>query len=183
MVLLVLCFIIALLSVWSWNKLCIWRVYRRDYLFVEFDCSQASYQETVSILCLCAMCKNETKCDAQMVTKHFYRLGFKVNYYVLLSHECAKRVEIRNLHLKMGETTKVKLCMHEFFYILDWFHEWLAFLLERKQTKYESLETTSKKPIPKPIENYLFSISEIAPNTWIHVKENFSTWLWVFANN
>ncbi|KAG7536933.1 Transposon En/Spm-like [Arabidopsis suecica] len=55
-------------------------------VFIEFACNQASYQETNTILCPCARCKNGKQRDAKTVIKHLSRVGFKGNYYVWLNH-------------------------------------------------------------------------------------------------
>lgn len=53
---------------------------------IDISCSQASYQETNTILCLCTRCKEEKQLDAKMVTKDLYIVGFKGNYYIWLTH-------------------------------------------------------------------------------------------------
>lgn len=55
-------------------------------VFIEFPCNQPSYQETNTILCPCARCKNKKQHDAKTVIEHLFGEGFKGNNYFWLNH-------------------------------------------------------------------------------------------------
>ncbi|KAG7548000.1 putative transposase Ptta/En/Spm plant [Arabidopsis suecica] len=55
-------------------------------IFIRFACNQQSYMEQGNLRCPCSRCRNIKRRDAQTVSKHLYRNGFKGNYYVWTSH-------------------------------------------------------------------------------------------------
>ncbi|KAG7568194.1 Transposase-associated domain [Arabidopsis thaliana x Arabidopsis arenosa] len=55
-------------------------------IFIRFACNQQSYMEQENLRCPCSRCRNIKRRDAQTVSKHLYRNGFKGNYYVWTSH-------------------------------------------------------------------------------------------------
>ncbi|KAH0899515.1 hypothetical protein HID58_049083 [Brassica napus] len=49
--------------------------------FIAFASNQTSFIEGKTMLCPCARCQNRKQRDSRTVSRHLYRVGFKINYY------------------------------------------------------------------------------------------------------